>query len=75
MENSCHSSDRLPALAFPARILCLESPRWSVRNKRTSEARGIIAESHAGGNAQSPVVTLQIDEIVHTIRSWVSGLE
>ena len=41
-----------------------ETPRWLVMHDRREEAIAILAKYHGDGDAQSPLVTLQINEIV-----------
>ena len=45
-----------------------ESPRWLVSKDRSAEALHILAEYHAAGNAQSPLVIRELSEISETIR-------
>lgn len=56
----------LVQLAF----ICLlpESPRWLVSKDRSAEALHILAEHHAGGDTQSPLVVREMAEIVGTIK-------
>lgn len=40
-----------------------ESPRWLVAHGRRTEARKILADYHAGGDLESPLVTFEMAEI------------
>ena len=57
----------LPLLALPGFILAPESPRWFINAGRPEEAIKILAEYHAGGRADDPIVTSQMSEIETTI--------
>lgn len=41
-----------------------ETPRWLVMKDRREEAAAILAKYHGDGDANAPIVTLQISEIV-----------
>ncbi|OBT83709.1 hypothetical protein VE02_08277 [Pseudogymnoascus sp. 03VT05] len=45
-----------------------ESPRWLVGMERYEEARAFIVEYHANGDADHPIVNLEIDEIKASMR-------
>jgi MFS family permease len=59
----------LPAVALPGFLLCCESPRWLLSRGRTEEARKVLANSHAGGDLDSPLVTFEMIEIETTLRA------
>ena len=44
-----------------------ESPRWLIANDRAQEARAILCKYHAGGDENSPLLNLEINEIVEAI--------
>ncbi|KAK5678290.1 hypothetical protein LTS10_009462 [Elasticomyces elasticus] len=45
-----------------------ESPRWLISKDRAGEAHQILAQYHAGGDMQSPLVVREMGEIVQTIK-------
>lgn len=45
-----------------------ESPRWLVSRDRSAEALQILADYHAGGDTQSPLVVREMGEIVDAIK-------
>ncbi|KXS93863.1 hypothetical protein AC578_3413 [Pseudocercospora eumusae] len=63
---------RIPTLvqcALPSVVLiCIlffpETPRWLVMKDRREEAVAVLAKYHGDGDANAPIVTLQINEIV-----------
>lgn len=63
---------RLPTLVqcgIPAVVMCFvlffpETPRWLVMHDRREEAIAVLAKYHGEGDPQSPLVSLQINEIV-----------
>ncbi|KAI5358275.1 putative major facilitator, sugar transporter, major facilitator superfamily [Septoria linicola] len=63
---------RTPTLVqcgIPAVVMCFvlffpETPRWLIMHDRREEAIAILAKYHGDGNPQSPLVTLQVHEIV-----------
>ncbi|KAJ5618334.1 sugar transporter (hexose transporter) [Penicillium herquei] len=56
-----------PLVALPALFMVPESPRWLVSMNRIPDARAALADLHASGDIDSPVVHHQIIEIQHTL--------
>ncbi|KAJ4344854.1 uncharacterized protein N0V89_012598 [Didymosphaeria variabile] len=62
---------RLPTIVqciLPGIVACMvmffpETPRWLISKDRREEAIAIMAKYHGDGDAQSPVVQLQLHEI------------
>ncbi|EXJ93242.1 hypothetical protein A1O3_01799 [Capronia epimyces CBS 606.96] len=48
---------------------CPESPRWLIGNDRLDEARTIIADLHANGDLDHPLVHLQVDEVATALQN------
>ncbi|CAF3498307.1 unnamed protein product [Fusarium graminearum] len=59
----------LPALAFPGFFMAPESPRWLASVDRKEDAARVVAEHHAGGDVNSPLVIYETDEIINTIKA------
>ncbi|KAL2071959.1 hypothetical protein VTL71DRAFT_11302 [Oculimacula yallundae] len=58
----------IPALALPGFILVPESPRYLISNNRINEAHKILADWHAGGDLDAPLIRFEMAEIENTIR-------
>lgn len=56
-----------PVLALPALFMVPESLRWLVSMNRVSDARVALADLHASGDTNSPVVNHQLIDIQHTL--------
>lgn len=59
----------VPIIGLPGFLLAPESPRWLVSVGREDEAQAIIAQYHAAGDASSPLVHYEMQEIISTIRA------
>ncbi|KAM0271892.1 hypothetical protein ACHAQH_008934 [Verticillium albo-atrum] len=57
----------LPLIALPGFLMAPESPRWFISVGRPEAAAKILAEYHAGGRADDPIVVSQMIEIETTI--------
>jgi sugar porter (SP) family MFS transporter len=47
--------------------------RWLIAKERNAEARAILAKYHSGGDENSPLVMLEMSEIVQAIRQEVAA--
>jgi MFS family permease len=56
-----------PLLALTGFIMSPESPRWLISVGKVDQARQIIADFHAGGDLDNPLVSYQMTEIEATI--------
>lgn len=65
----------LPFLAIPGLLACPESPRWLCASGRNEEARQVLADFHAGGDSDAPLVNYEIVEIQSTIAAEQSAKE
>ncbi|EGP82771.1 unnamed protein product [Zymoseptoria tritici ST99CH_1A5] len=54
----------IPAIVMCLIFFCPESPRWLILNGRKEEAVAVLAKYHGDGDASSPLVELQVREIV-----------
>lgn len=63
----------VPIIGLPGFILSPESPRWLVSVGREAEARDILVRFHAAGDATSPVVHHEFQEILAAIRAEKSA--
>lgn len=57
-----------PFVALPAFLLVPESPRWLLNNGRKEEAHQILAQWHAAGDLEAPLIRYQVTEIENTLR-------
>ncbi|KAF2757649.1 general substrate transporter [Pseudovirgaria hyperparasitica] len=48
---------------------CPESPRWLVAKDRAEEARALLTELHANGDASHPLVALEMHEMTENMQS------
>lgn len=56
-----------PVLALPALLMVPESPRWLVSVNHVPDARAALANLHASGDTNSPMVNHQLIDIQHTL--------
>lgn len=56
-----------PVLALPALLMVPESSRWLVSVNHVPDARAALANLHASGDTNSPVVNHQLIDIQHTL--------
>ncbi|OLN83421.1 Lactose permease 11 [Colletotrichum chlorophyti] len=64
----------LPALQVTFFYFVPESPRWLVAHGKTEQAREILTRYHAGGDASSPLVEHEINEIEQNLRLETEAL-
>jgi MFS family permease len=65
----------LPMVALPGLIMSPESPRWLVAKGRNEQARKVLADNHAGGENDAPLVLYEVHEIEATIAAEQSAKE
>ena len=58
----------MPLLALPGFLMVPESPRYLISNNRINEAHKILADFHAGGDLDAPLIRFEMAEIENTIR-------
>ena len=51
------------------RLTTRQSPRWLIASDRPEEARRVLANAHAGGDENSPLVNFEVSEIEATLKS------
>lgn len=59
----------LPALQLSIILFIPESPRYLVSRGKVEKARAILTSHHAGGDAHSPLVEFELNEIEETLRA------
>jgi MFS family permease len=47
-----------------------ESPRWLIAKGRSDEARAFLVRHHANGDADHPIVRLEMDEMTESLRKF-----
>ena len=57
-----------PIIIFTGAFLIPESPRWLVARGRSADATRVLAKYHGGGDANHPIVVLQIREFEDSIK-------
>jgi MFS family permease len=57
-----------PGLVIVGGYFIPESPRWLVTKGREAEARAFIVEYHANGEADHPIVDIELNEIRESLR-------
>ncbi|PVH80446.1 general substrate transporter [Cadophora sp. DSE1049] len=58
----------VPLIALPGFTMSAQSPRWLVSKGRVDEAHQVLANIHAGGDYNHPLVTFELAEIGEAIR-------
>ncbi|KAL2825839.1 general substrate transporter [Aspergillus cavernicola] len=53
----------LPLVAIPGFIFTPESPRWLIGKDRVEDARKVLADLHAGGDLNAPLIAYEVHEI------------
>ncbi|XXH02124.1 hypothetical protein Hte_008492 [Hypoxylon texense] len=60
----------IPLIAMVAVLFFPESPRWLMANDRREDAERFFVKYHSDGDASSPLVKLQIDEIIEQMSMY-----
>ncbi|KAL2840405.1 sugar transporter [Aspergillus pseudoustus] len=58
----------IPLLTLPGFLFAPESPRYLIAKDRIDEAKNILVRYHGGG-VQDAMISLEIEEIIHTLRA------
>jgi MFS family permease len=58
----------IPCVALPGFLLVSESPRWLIFAGRNKEAAKTLADCHAAGDENTPLIRYEVAEIENTLR-------
>ncbi|KAG4430182.1 hypothetical protein IFR05_014341 [Cadophora sp. M221] len=61
-----------PCAVIIVAVVCPESPRWLLKNGRSEQALTVLAELHANGDKEDPLVKLEMREINAAIERELS---